>query len=415
MNARPIAVLMLGALAALPAFATDDEAEVTMSCSEARSAGEPWQALEACREALAASPDDLELMRVVAGLEFDEGEPEAAVELWQKIQATEGWQVTTARRLAAAQWRAGEFDAAEATLRDAITRTDAPEAATDLVRLLLDRSRWDDATAAATAAIAATPDDCRLYELRGLAAAGAGDHDAAATDFGRAVEHGCPPYRWATLGVVPEHLDAAPYHRLLDPNELVAGLDRVDDDECELRLRLLEQVLTPAVAPAITDVVVGRTTLEVRYAGLGLLARLGAQVLPSWQRLLADDDFILRKLALRRIRELDDPAFAPLLEAHLEAGTDTPGNLALTRLALAQLKLDEGDVAGGAALLDEIPTDDPLYAVGRVALADRVEADGDAAAALGYLEQALAADPAVHVAEGRLEKLRGAVAAAGGE
>lgn len=405
-----VAVMILVLLATAPASAAEDEAAEALSCAAARASGEPWQALEACQAELAERPDDVELMTIVAELEYDEGEPETAVALWRRIEQRQGWSLATARRLGTALWRAGQFDAAEATLRDAVARGGSPEAAADLVQLLLDLSRWDDATTAATAAITADPDLCQLYELRGLAAAGADDHAAAAADFARAVQHGCPPYRWATLGIVPEHLDAPPYRQLLDAKALTADLAAVDDHECELRLRLLEQVLTPAVAPAITDAVVGRTTLEVRYAGLGLLEQLGAKALPSWQRLLANDDFILRKLALRRIREQRDPVFAPLLEHHLEAGADTPGNLSLTRLALAELDLDAGDIAHATSLLDAIPVADTLYAIGRVDLADHAEADGDAAAALAYLEQALAADPAVHIAEGRLDKLRGATA-----
>jgi tetratricopeptide (TPR) repeat protein len=109
---------------------------------------------------------------------------------------------------------------------------------------------------------------------------------------------------------------------------------------------------------------------------------------------------------LRRIREIGDPVFVPLLETHLEAGKDTVGNLALTRLTLGELYLASGDVKGAGVLLSQIPTDDPLYAIGRIALADHAEASGDPATALSYLEEALATSSEVYVDRDRLDKLR---------
>ena len=47
----------------------------------------------------------------------------------------------------------------------------------------------------------------------------------------------------------------------------------------------------------------------MRLTGLGLLATLGGRAAPSFTRLLASDDFILRKRVLREIREIHDPAF----------------------------------------------------------------------------------------------------------
>ncbi len=164
--------------------------------------------------------------------------------------------------------------------------------------------------------------------------------------------------------------------------------------------------MRPVTGSAIADQVLGRHRLEIRYAGLGLLSRLGAAAMGEWPRLLVADDFILRKLTLRRIRENADPAFVPLLEQHLEKGEDTPGNLNLTRLTLGELLLGLGRVEDAGSLLAAIPAADPLYAVGRVALADHAEAAGEISAALDYLEQALAASPEVYVERDRLDKLR---------
>jgi len=415
MTAWTRTIVGLAAVAAAGTFtATGTEAEVGLpSCSEARAAGDTWQALEACRAELAAQPDDVGLLREVARLEYEEGDADASAALWARLEKLDGWAVETALGRGAALWRAGRIEEAEAVLRDAVGRSGSTEASTALVELLLEHHRWDEAATVASEAIEDAPDSCRLYELRGLAAAGDGDDDTAAGDFARAVERGCPPYRWATLGVLPERVEAEPYRRLLDPEELTAGLMAVDDRECELRLRLLDLVLAPSAAPAITDVVVGRDRLELRYAGLGLLEELGPAAVESWRRLLSDDDFVLRKLALRRIREQREPVYRELLERHLERG-DTPGNMALTRLALGELLLDAGDRGRAGSLLDAIPADDPLYALGRISLADSAEAAGELAAALRYLEQARAADPEVHVQLGRIDKLRSDVEARDG-
>lgn len=411
--ARTTMVLAVVAAAGTFTVTGTEPEEGLAGCAEAQSAADPWQALETCRAELEMRPDDAALVRAVAALEYEEGDPDASAALWARLEELEGRSLETELGRGAALWRAGRVEEAEAVLRDAVERSGATEAAVDLVELLLEHQRWEDAAAAASEAIEGAPATCRLYELRGLAAAGEGDDEAAAADFARAAQRGCPPYRWATLGVLPERVDADPYRRLLDPAELTDGLGAVDDAECELRLRLLDLVLAPSAAPAITDVVAGRDRLELRYAGLGLLEELGPAAVESWRRLLADDDFVLRKLVLRRIREQRDPVYREVLERHLERG-DAPGNMALTRLALGELMLDVGERGRAEALLGAIPADDPLYALGRISLADSAEAAGELAAALRYLEQAQVADPEVHVQLGRVDKLRSAVEAGAG-
>jgi hypothetical protein len=166
---------------------------------------------------------------------------------------------------------------------------------------------------------------------------------------------------------VPNHLDLPPYEALLVPEELVSGLDGLDDDECLRRFELLRSVMVPTVAPSVTDQVLSRTSREVQLAGLGLVAAAGSDSMTSWERLLASDDLMIRKQALRRIRQLDDPAFVPTLERHLE-WEPLAGNRNLTALALGELLLGGVDSKRGVALLEAIPEADPSYELARQSL-----------------------------------------------
>jgi hypothetical protein len=237
-----------------------------------------------------------------------------------------------------------------------------------------------------------------------VAEAGLGQDAKAVELIGRAVAAGCPRYRWATRGVLASRFGTPPYRPLLKPTELVQGLGDLDDRECLQRLRLLQPVLTPEVAPALTDQVLKRRDSEVRLAGLGLLSQLGSRALGSFRRLLASDDFILRKRTLREIRELHDPAFLPLLEQHLKQ-EPLPLTRSLNALALGELLLDTDRAAEGEKLLLDIPGEDPLHAVARLVLAERAEKRGDLDAARRLVEEARASDPQIYVDPARSERL----------
>jgi hypothetical protein len=128
----------------------------------------------------------------------------------------------------------------------------------------------------------------------------------------------------------------------------------------------------------------------------------------SWKELVSSDDFILRKHALRRIRELHDPAFVPLLEEHLER-EKLAGNRALTALTLGELFLDGEEEARGKDLLDGIPEDNILYPVARLSLAEWAEKKGDYAGALRFFEQAQTSSTTVIIDPERIEGLRSLV------
>lgn len=378
---------------------------VDASCAELVEMGESSNALIVCREEFEKAAQDPVAIRRLAKLEFKFGDPGRSAELWSSLIDLEGWTQGVASGRAMALWRAGEKEEAEKVFRGNLERGESQPAYSDLISFLLAFSRWPEAAEVAAAAMAAYPETCVYAELAGVAEAGRDDNERAVEMFAKAIEKGCPRYRWATLGPVPQHLFNPAYHVLLEPSGLVEGIRDVSDRECEQRFQLLALVVTADVAPQITDEILLRDKLEVRFEGLGLLSWLGSSVMPSWQKLLADDDFVLRKYTLRRIRELRDPAFIPLVEKHL-GKEKSKSNLALTRLTLAELLLVQGDADRAEAQVREIPDDDSRFAVGLTSLANGAEERGDVAAALRLFDEALAADPEVYVDRERLAKLR---------
>jgi tetratricopeptide (TPR) repeat protein len=377
-------------------------------CADLVAAGELAQALAPCRAEHAADPASPDLTRMLALAEFSEGDAERAAQLWGSLLESEGWSFEDAHDQAMALWRAGDVEAAERVIRSNLERQPSAVAHRDLIEFLMGFERWQEAAAAAAAATELFPSSCDLLEHHGVAEATLGNDERAAALLAKAIEAGCPRYRWTGRGVLPERLGQAEYRRLLDPELLADGLRELDDQVCLDQLRLLRLVMTPEQAPAVTREVLLRTNAKVRLIGLGLLADLGAAALESFKQLLADDDFILRKYTLRRIRELDDPAFRPLLEAHLER-EKLPGNRALTSLALAELLLAQGDAGRAEELLLGIPEDDALHPVALVRLADHAEADGDLARALELIERARAINPQLYVEQGRQQRLREAL------
>jgi tetratricopeptide (TPR) repeat protein len=134
--------------------------------------------------------------------------------------------------------------------------------------------------------------------------------------------------------------------------------------------------------------------------------RLGSEALPYWTKILTADDFILEKHALRRIREMADPAFAELLEQRLKA-EQTPGNRALTQLTLGELLLKKGDSERAEQLLTSVSQEHALYPIALMTLAGHEEKAGNAEAALELIERAMKASPELYVDPDRLRQLRG--------
>jgi tetratricopeptide (TPR) repeat protein len=381
-TALTVAIVVLGATASGSADPPGD-------CLELATAGGRG-ALQSCRDALAASPDDVEIMRALAQLEFDVGDAARSVELWTVLLQPE-WHPDIARGRAMALWRSGQLDETESALREIVDRAPSTAARVDLIRFLLATDRPRQAAQLAAEQVE-TDDACQLDELWGEALSALDENEAAAARFASAVGKGCPPFRWTRLGRVPGLLDRPEYLALLDPEALVTGLDSLDDEQCLVRFELLRMVMTSEVAPEVTDQILNRSSANLRLAGLALLSMTGAQSLTSWERLLSSDDFVLRKHTLRRIRQLREPSFVPVLEKHLEREA-LPGNANLTALALGELYLDGDDPAKGVTLLEGIPPDDPAYPTARMTLLDRAEAAGDLAAAADFLRQIRAVAP----------------------
>lgn len=401
------AVLVL-ALALCADLAAGADGQVCRRLAAGRDPG----ALAACRDALEAAPDDVDLVALVAELEYRDGDAERAVALWRAVMASDGWSTDRATGLARALARSGDRAAAEAVLREIVRRDPSSESRADLAHFLLGSGQAAEAAEVAAAAALEAPESCDLEELWGEALAAAGDDEGAARRFRDAVDLGCPPYRWTRLGPVPQRLGAPAYRDLLIADEMVAGLDRLDDAEVRRRFELLAPVMTADAAPAVTDQVLERSDPQLRLAGLGLLAACGCSAAESWSRVLDADDLVLRKQALRRLREVGQPCLAPQLEAHLERES-LPGNRNLTALVLGELLAGSGDLSRARRLLAAIPPGDVSYPPARLALSELSEREGRFGEALQYLEEARAAAPGFGVdpeREARLRELAGSTA-----
>jgi tetratricopeptide (TPR) repeat protein len=405
---RSNSMVVLGALVLCAGVSVAEETASgpeTRGCHELVLAGELEAALEACHEELARAPDSMSLARLTARAEYAAGDALRAAELWRRVLTAEGWSEEAARHCARALWRGGETEAAEALFEEILDRASSLDAHSDLIAFLLSFDRWDEAASAAEKAAAEFPDHCEFVEDRGLAEAGRGRDEPAAKLFAAAVAGGCPAFRWTSRGVMPERVTQPAYRPLLQPELLVADLEKLSDRECLQRFELLRMVVTPAVAPEVAAQVLGRSTAQVRFAGLGLLADLGGKAVGSWEEILGSDDFILRKHALRRIRQLHDPVFEPVLFRHLER-EELAGNRSLTLLALGELLLDGDQSNRGEILLRSIPKDDAVFPVALLSLADRAEARGEYAAALALVDEVKAAAPDFRVDPERVDRLR---------
>jgi len=378
------------------------------TCAEWMELGKMEQALWACRDEFEASTASDPAIERMAHLEYEYGEPERAAELCSTLIDRQGWSEPLARARALAFWRAGDLVNAEELMRQTLAKTSSEMSFNDLITFLLTFSRWDEAAKTVHLANEKHPGQCGYFELGAVAEAGRSNDAEAVSLIKKAVDGGCPPYRWTTIGSFAEKKDQEPYLSLLVPTEIVDGLRQADDRECEMRFQLLRPVITPEVAPNVATEVLLRDKMEVRFEGLGLLSRLGSRAMESWKRLLDSEDFILRKYTLRRIREIGDPAFIPLVKAHTKRD-ETPGNAALTKLVLGELLLKAGQPTRAEKTLRSLPQDDVLFPVGLKALADDAETRGDIAGALALLEEAMAANPEIHVDRDRLVKLRRAL------
>lgn len=362
-------------------------------------------AVAACRDALSAQPGNVELQETLAAVEHRHGDPEHALTLWQSLLESKGWLAERARGEAMALWRTGRTAQAEAALRELVRRDPSVAAREDLIRFLLSFDRAEEAASEAESAAVVFPDRCEIQELWGEALSARADHAGAASHFSLAVELGCPPFRWTAMGTVPQNLDGPAYLALLRPNELVAGLQDLEESQVLRRFELLRHVMVSEAAPAVADQILGRRSPEIRLAGLGLLAAVGGTALDSWTRVLAADDLMLRKNALRRIGELRDPTFLSLLEAQL-AREPLPGNRNLAALALGELLIDGIDTSRGRTLLEAIPEKDSSFPAARLGLSELAEQDGRYLEAVELLDEARAAGPGVWIDPEREMRLR---------
>ena len=362
------------------------------------------EAVEPCRAAVEAAPGNLDLLETAARVEFEADNGAESAALWSRV-LEQGWTLDASRNYAMALWRGGDPETAGKIFRENFAKAPSPETLIDLMHYLLSFERYSELIELADENVQRFPKTCEIDELRGAAEALEGRHGEAAAAYTRAIEKGCPPWRWTAMGTGAAALDNPAYRPLLDPKKIVEGLSGLDDDECLFRLTLLERTMSKEAVPAVLDAALHRTKARIRLAALGLLARIGSSIPDAWETLLSSDDFILRKYTLRRIVALEDPAFIPLLEAQRERET-TRGNRSIIALGLGGLFLNQDKTAEAVKELESIPEEDPLFVKARLELADIAHDAGDLETELKHLERARDAAPDTFLETDRIEQVR---------
>jgi hypothetical protein len=355
------------------------------TCADLSAKGQYAEALEACRQAHEGAPASAEVAALLAKAEYEEGDAARSARLWNEVLERKGWNFPDAEALALALWRSGDMKGAEAAFRDALAREPSIRAHLDLADYLLSFSRWDEMRSLCDEGLNRHPRTCALEEQKAVAEASLGRDDAAAGLIRKAVVDGCPPFRWVELTPFSDRLSRPAYKALLDPKRLVEGLEGLDQKECRLRLKLLEEVPAPEVADPVVGILLKRKDYETVQRGLAILEAMGPSSMAAWKKVFSEGDFVLRKYALRNLRHLHDPAFIPLLTEELDR-EKIPGNQALAALALGELLLPT-DRARAEALLASIPDSDSLSCAAALLLAGDAEQRRDYARSLEILNR----------------------------
>ena len=365
------------------------------------------EALDPCREAHKNAPSSIDLTALLAKAEYEEGDAAQSAKLWNEVLERRGWNFQDAQARALAVWRSGDMKGAEEVFRDNLKRGPSARAYLDLGDFLLSFSRWRELKELCAEGLKRYPGECALREQEAVATASLDQDDAAAGLLRKAAAEGCPPYRWTELNPFSNRLSHPAYRALLDPKKLVGGLEGLDDTECKLRLKLLEDVATPEIAGPVVGVLLKRKDFEIVQRGLGIMETLGPAAMPGWKKLFAEGDFVLRKYALRNLRHLHDPAFIPLLEEELKQ-EKAPGNRNLAALALGELLLSEDRLRAETLLLG-IPELDSLSCTASLVLAQDAEKRGDYGRSLELLDRMKKA-PNCRVDPKVIERVRGEAA-----
>jgi hypothetical protein len=179
---------------------------------------------------------------------------------------------------------------------------------------------------------------------------------------------------------------------LLAPSLLLGGIGNLPENEALQRLNLLDATLDPGAAPSLAELVRTTRSGAIRVHAVALLGRLGPGPMEEWTSLLVSSNFVVRRVALKQILELNSAAFFPLLTKYRESEA-LPGNRALASLALSRLVDAQGRTTEAVELLKSIPEGEDVYPVALGDLAGIAEREGRTDEALRLREKArMAAD-----------------------
>jgi tetratricopeptide (TPR) repeat protein len=376
----------------------------TDACRHLVRIGEPESALPYCRTAYDMG-HALEAARLLAGCEFSAGDASRAVTLWQHVLDQEGWSLEASDGKANALWRAGQVKDAEDLFLANYQRAPGLRTISELIRFYMGFSRWGEADAWGDEAAKSFPDDCQILNMRSATKAALGNTQAAVGLIKRIKALPCPPYAWASLPGISDRLGLPAYKALLDPEEIARSLRPNDTEDAIQKLTLLRFVPAPAIGAMVARTAVENRDFEVRSLALAVLQALGTSALEPWTTVLTNDDFVLRKYAIRRQMSMKDPAFLPLLQKAY-ACEKMPGNRAILQLLIGQFMVSGKNPEEGESLLRAVPETDPMFPLAALQLSLICEARKDYGQALQWVQRALVRDPELSVDPARVQRLK---------
>lgn len=341
-------------------FLNFDQENTIIKCKDLYSKEKNEIALKTCRDAYNINNNSIELIRILAELEYSAGDPFKSAKLWDLLISKEGYKYEYSLAKANALLNAGDVMEAEEIFKYNIEKENNFDSYKRLIDFYISFQNFSEAIKLSRKAQIIFPDKCELIELEGISNIGLDKDKEAIFLIKKAISKGCPSFRWADRYLNTDKLEKEIYKELLNPYEILENFENLNLEEIVFRLKLLNYVMIPEVADKVSDIILENKNFLVKNYGLYLLTLLDEKAISSWEKILNSDDFLTRKYALRKIREIGNPFFIPLLEKNIEK-EKMIHNKNLTYLTLGELYLKKEELEKSKKYLKMIPSRDFIY------------------------------------------------------
>jgi tetratricopeptide (TPR) repeat protein len=290
-----------------------------------------------------------------------------------------------------------QLEAALEHYQNALGGEASPMAERSYTAYLIALGWYDRAGEVLDRALTSHLDDPVLLEHGAVLAAVRGRHSSAIDWLDRAWKAGRDRLAWLDHGRLRELAAQAPYQGLIDSQALIASLDQAAPELRIDRLRLLGEVIQPAAAPALLELLGSLDSAAEIRLGVRALRRLDSQLPDLLAGLLQAPSPRLRRQVLLEIWRSRDSRYMATLEEALEHEPD-PGNYDLTQVLIAVLSSRRQELTDAEELLLQVPQLNTFRHLALFELADRLGEAGAADRAAAITRQAQAIRPVVKAA-----------------